>query len=57
MMVIKLKGDDELLNVYLIDGIEDIFLVIKNGYGFCYFIIEILELGVRIVGVKVINLK
>ncbi|MBA5735283.1 DNA topoisomerase IV, partial [Escherichia coli] len=31
MMAIKLKGDDELLSVHLIDGTEDIFLATKNG--------------------------
>ncbi|MBC8931525.1 hypothetical protein IAI15_34615, partial [Escherichia coli] len=57
MMAIKLKGDDELLSVPLIDGTEDIFLATKNGYGLRYSITEIPESGVRTAGVKAINLK
>ncbi|HBZ6482159.1 TPA: DNA topoisomerase IV subunit A [Listeria monocytogenes] len=57
MMAIKLKGDDELLNVHLIDGTEDIFLATKNGYGLRYSITEITESGARTAGVKAINLK
>ncbi|MCT76907.1 DNA topoisomerase IV subunit A [Listeria monocytogenes] len=57
MMAIKLKDDDELLNVYLIDGTEDIFLATRNGYGLRYPIAEIPESGTRTAGVKAINLK
>ncbi|EPE3591406.1 DNA topoisomerase IV subunit A [Listeria monocytogenes] len=57
MMAIKLKGDDELLNVHLIDGTEDIFLATKNGYGLRYSITEIPESGARTAGVKAIKLK
>ncbi|EGF3618231.1 DNA topoisomerase IV subunit A [Listeria monocytogenes] len=57
MMAIKLKDDDELLNVYLIDGTEDIFLATRNGYGLRYPIAEIPESGARTAGVKAINLK
>ncbi|HCJ4337968.1 TPA: DNA gyrase subunit A, partial [Listeria innocua] len=56
MMAIKLK-EDELLNVYLIDGTEDIFLATRNGYGLRYPIAEIPESGARTAGVKAINLK
>ncbi|HBI2244494.1 TPA: DNA topoisomerase IV subunit A, partial [Listeria monocytogenes] len=50
MMAIKLKGDDELLSVHLIDGTEDIFLATKNGYGLRYSITEIPESGARTAG-------
>ncbi len=40
MMAIKLKGDDELLNVHLIDGTEDIFLATKNGYGLVILLLK-----------------
>lgn len=57
MVAIKLKADDQLLNVMIADGTEDIFIATSNGYGLRYAVSEIPESGARTAGVKAINLK
>ncbi|MBC1520795.1 DNA topoisomerase IV subunit A [Listeria aquatica] len=57
MMAIKLKADDELLSVDLIDQSEDVFLASKFGYGLRYAVNEVPDSGARTAGVKAINLK
>ncbi|WP_163653523.1 DNA topoisomerase IV subunit A [Listeria sp. PSOL-1] len=57
MMAIKLKDDDALLNVFQMNGREDVFLATKMGYGLRYHVSEVPDSGARTAGVKAINLK
>ncbi|WP_223700021.1 DNA topoisomerase IV subunit A [Sutcliffiella deserti] len=57
LMGVNLKGDDQLVNVYLTDGTQDLFLATRNGYGLWFSEEEINVVGPRAAGVKGINLK
>ncbi|WAA13453.1 DNA topoisomerase IV subunit A [Fervidibacillus halotolerans] len=56
LIAINLK-EDELLEVHLTSGREDLFLASYFGYGLRFNIDEINPIGVRAAGVKGINLK
>ncbi|MGP4072133.1 DNA topoisomerase IV subunit A [Piscibacillus sp. B03] len=53
----KLKGDDELVNVHLTNGHQDIFLASNTGYGLWYHEDELKSVGVKTAGVKSMSLK
>jgi topoisomerase-4 subunit A len=57
LMAVNLKGDDVLMDVHLTDGIQDIFLATRSGYGLWFTEEEINVVGARAAGVKGINLK
>ncbi|WP_226681444.1 DNA topoisomerase IV subunit A [Sutcliffiella horikoshii] len=57
LMAVNLKGDDQVVDVHLTDGAQDIFLATRSGYGLWFTEEEINVVGVRAAGVKGINLK
>lgn len=57
LMALKLKKEDELVDVYITDGQKDVFIATRNGYGLWYEEEEISVVGQRAAGVKAINLK
>lgn len=57
LMAVNLKGDDQLINVHITDGNQDLFLATRNGYGLWFTEEEINIVGARAAGVKGINLK
>lgn len=54
---IKLKSDDELIDVYLTDDTANVVIVTRNGYGLWFDENEASPIGIRAAGVKAINLK
>lgn len=52
-----MKKDDEVVDIFVIDGMSDIVFVIYGVYVFIFYEEEVSLVGVRVVGVKVINLK
>ncbi|MCL6570855.1 MAG: DNA topoisomerase IV subunit A [Bacillus sp. (in: Bacteria)] len=57
LMAINLKGDDQLIDVHLTNGTEDLFLITNIGYALWFQEAEISIVGARAAGVKGINLK
>lgn len=57
LMALRLKGDDELIDVHLTDGSYNIFLATRYSYGLWFSEKEINEVGQRAAGVKAIDLK
>ncbi|KPB06366.1 DNA topoisomerase IV subunit A [Bacillus sp. CHD6a] len=57
LMAVNLKGDDQVVDVHLTDGNQDIFLATRSGYGLWFTEEEINVVGARAAGVKGINLK
>jgi topoisomerase IV subunit A len=57
LIALNLKGDDELVNVHLTDGNDEIFIATQNGYGLWFNEEEVSIVGTRAAGVKGINLK
>ncbi len=57
LMAVNLKGADQLVDVHLTDGAQDIFLATRSGYGLWFTEEEINIVGARAAGVKGINLK
>ncbi|WP_027409333.1 DNA topoisomerase IV subunit A [Anoxybacteroides tepidamans] len=57
LIAINLKENDEVVNVYLTDGHQDVFLVTNQGYGLWFSEEEVSAIGVRAAGVKGIQLK
>ncbi|UCZ51486.1 DNA topoisomerase IV subunit A [Bacillus shivajii] len=57
LMAIKLKNDDEVINVMQTDGEQDLFFATNLGYGLWYAEEEVSVTGQRTAGVKAINLK
>ncbi|MDQ0350741.1 topoisomerase-4 subunit A [Alkalibacillus filiformis] len=53
----KLKGDDEVVNVHITDGHQEIFLTSNSGYGLWYHESEVNPIGIKAAGVKSMNLK
>lgn len=54
---INLKDDDQVIDVHLTDGSNEVFLITQFGYALWFHEEEISILGVRAAGVKGINLK
>ncbi|MGG1575617.1 DNA topoisomerase IV subunit A [Fictibacillus sp. NRS-1165] len=57
LMALKLKGDDEVVDVHLTNGGGDVFIATHYGYGLWFSEEEINVVGQRAAGVKGINLK
>lgn len=57
LIAIKLKEDDEVVNVHLTDGTQEIFLATYRGYGLRFAENEVKPIGVRTAGVIGIRLK
>ncbi|CAG9621907.1 DNA topoisomerase IV subunit A [Sutcliffiella rhizosphaerae] len=57
LMAVNIKGTDQVVNVHLTDGKQDLFLATRNGYGLWFTEEEINVVGARAAGVKGINLK
>lgn len=57
LMALRLKDDDELIDVHRTDGTEDIFLATRTSYALWFSEDEVHGVGQRAAGVKGINLK
>ncbi|WP_144524494.1 DNA topoisomerase IV subunit A [Bacillus pumilus] len=57
LVALNLKGDDELVDVHVTTGQQELFIATKNGYGLWFDEEEISVVGPRAAGVKGINLK
>ncbi|WP_183182934.1 DNA topoisomerase IV subunit A [Anoxybacteroides voinovskiense] len=57
IVAINIKENDEVVNVYVTDGTNDLFIVTHQGYGLWFGEEEISTVGVRAAGVKGIQLK
>jgi topoisomerase-4 subunit A len=57
LMAVKLKGDDEVVDVSLTNGKQDVFIATHFGLGLWFAEEEISIVGQRASGVKGINLK
>lgn len=57
LIAINLKKDDQVINVELSDGDEDVFIVSDRGHGLRYNENEINPVGQRAAGVKSINIR
>jgi topoisomerase IV subunit A len=57
LVAINLKDDDEVVNVHLTDGNQEIFMATHLGYGLWFDESEVNIVGARAAGVKGINLK
>lgn len=57
LVALNLKGDDELIDVHVSSGENDLFLVTNLGYGLWFEEEEVSIVGPRAAGVKGINLK
>ncbi|MFC0299650.1 DNA topoisomerase IV subunit A [Virgibacillus soli] len=57
LIALNLKDDDELINVHITNGHDDVFVVSDKGYGVWYHESEVSPVGVRAGGVKSIDLK
>ena len=57
LVAINIKGEDELIDVHVTDGQQELFLTTYQGYALWFKEEEIGCIGVRAAGVKGINLK
>lgn len=57
LVAVNLKGDDELLEVHLTDGKNQIFMMSNLGYALWFNEEEVSTVGARAAGVKGMNLK
>ncbi|GEL76275.1 DNA topoisomerase IV subunit A [Tenuibacillus multivorans] len=57
MTAIKLKNDDEVVNVHLTNGHQDIFLASDTGYGLWFHEDELKSVGIKTAGVISMKLK
>ncbi|MED1461530.1 DNA topoisomerase IV subunit A [Bacillus safensis] len=57
LVAVNLKGDDELVDVHVTTGQQELFIATKNGYGLWFDEEEVSVVGPRAAGVKGINLK
>ncbi|GAE36990.1 DNA topoisomerase IV subunit A [Halalkalibacter akibai] len=57
LVAIKLKDDDEVINMMHTNGNEDLFIATNQGYGLWFNEEEVNLVGQRAAGVKAINLK
>ncbi|MCC9087310.1 MULTISPECIES: DNA topoisomerase IV subunit A [Bacillus] len=57
LVALNLKGDDELIDVHVTTGQQELFIATKNGYGLWFDEEEVSVVGPRAAGVKGINLK
>ncbi|MBU8906115.1 DNA topoisomerase IV subunit A [Desertibacillus haloalkaliphilus] len=57
LVALRLKDDDEVMNVFVTDGKQDLFIATHAGYGLWFSEDEVNMVGQRAAGVKGINLK
>ncbi|MDP4084593.1 MAG: DNA topoisomerase IV subunit A [Bacillota bacterium] len=57
LAAINLKDDDQVIDVHLTDGNQEVFLITSTGYALWFHEEEISIVGARAAGVKGINLK
>ncbi|UDF18317.1 DNA topoisomerase IV subunit A [Bacillus pumilus] len=57
LVALNLKGNDELVDVHVTTGQQELFIATKNGYGLWFDEEEVSVVGPRAAGVKGINLK
>ncbi|MBM7094381.1 DNA topoisomerase IV subunit A [Bacillus sp. H-16] len=57
LMAVKLKKDDDLIDVHVTDGNAQLFFATRLGFGLWYDEEEVSVTGQRTAGVKAINLK
>ena len=57
LIALNLRKDDQLINVALSNGLQDLFVVSNRGFGLRYSEAEVTSVGLRAAGVKSINLK
>ncbi|MGM0844827.1 MAG: DNA topoisomerase IV subunit A [Bacillota bacterium] len=57
LVALNLKNDDELIDVHLTDGSQELFFATHYGYGLWFSEEEVSVVGPRAAGVKGINLK
>ncbi|WP_353855615.1 DNA topoisomerase IV subunit A [Bacillus sp. Bos-x628] len=57
LVALNLKGDDELVDVHITSGQQDLFIATKNGYGLWFDEKDVSIVGPRAAGVKGIHLK
>ncbi|PRS30506.1 DNA topoisomerase IV subunit A [Bacillus pumilus] len=57
LVALNLKGNDELVDVHVTSGQQELFIATKNGYGLWFDEEEVSVVGPRAAGVKGINLK
>jgi topoisomerase IV subunit A len=57
LVAIHLKGDDEVIDVHMTDGKQELFLATRQGYGLWFSEEEVNVVGARAAGVKGISLK
>lgn len=57
LVALNLKKDDELIDVHLTDGSQDLFLATHFGFGLWFSEEEVSIVGPRAAGVKGVNLK
>ncbi|MDQ0243132.1 topoisomerase-4 subunit A [Bacillus fengqiuensis] len=57
LVAINLKGDDEVVDVHMTDGKQDVFIATRQGYGLWFPEEDVNIVGARAAGVKGINLK
>ncbi len=53
----KLKNDDEIVNVHITDGNQEIFVANNRGYGLWFHETELNPVGIKAAGVKSMSLK
>ncbi|GAA0444759.1 DNA topoisomerase IV subunit A [Lentibacillus halophilus] len=57
LIALKLKGDDEVIDVFRTNGNKDVFVASDKGYGLWYHESDISIVGQRAAGVKAMQLK
>ncbi|HHU20220.1 MAG TPA: DNA topoisomerase IV subunit A [Bacilli bacterium] len=57
LIALNLRKNDQLVNVALSNGLQDLFVVSNRGFGLRYSEAEVTPVGLRAAGVKSINLK
>ncbi len=57
LVALNLRKNDQLINVSLSNGLQDLFVVSNRGFGLRYSEAEVTPVGLRAAGVKSINLK
>lgn len=57
LIVIKVKENDDLISVMCFEKDQLIIVIINKGMLLMYNISELLDIGLRVVGVKLINFK
>lgn len=57
LVAVNVKADDQVINVALSNGLQDLFVVSNRGYGLRYNEADVTAVSQRAAGVKSINLK